>query len=389
MKPRISLLIALVASIQAWAGGEPARDSLLVARGDSCMAQYDYFHALQWYEQVSPERSLKGGGKENLALTKKLATCHFLRADYQKCASLLQEVPADSLGHDALRQLYYSHKALGEKASQKRWGKLLLSQFPMDSEVVADMAQELNLDTPELALELTEAYEAVDSTNILVKRQQADALFFMKRYPEAAQNYERLLQLGDETFAVHYSLGMSYEQLAEGTSPDPAKGREAGADSLLLDKAIGHYSRAVELNDSAKAWPLFHLGAALVKQQRNSEGIHILLMALQRMQPDDAAMFNLHWALAEGYYQNEEYFSAIFDWRNCLKYNSLSLASLYNIAQTYEMLGTNESSTEDAYVDFLMIADHVKEPTPSLQEWIRHAESLPRVLERMKTIRMR
>ena len=368
MRKLFSLLTVLAVSIPMWAGGESVKDSLLVARGDSCMAQYDYFHAMQYYEQVN---------EADCALTSKLATCHFLRANYRRCVNLLKTLPADSLDHDALRQLFYSHKALENRALQQWWGERLLNRFPMDSEVVADMGLACNLnDNPEKALALTERYEAIDATNTLVKRQRADAQFFLKRYSEAAQTYEQLLQLGDTTFSAHYSLGMCYEQLAET--------EDNHTDSLLLRTAAEHYGRAVALNDSAKAWALYHLGAVLVKLHRNSEGIHVLLMALQRMQPDDAAMFNLHSALADGYYQNEEYYSAIYDWKNCLKYNPQSLASMYNIAQTYELIEEDGVKAEQAYMEFLRWAENVKDPPVALQEWMAHAEAFGSVRQRME-----
>ena len=365
----------IAVSSTTWAGGVSTADSLLVARGDSCMAQYDYFHAMQYYEQVlrpTPSPSLKGREKGYPSLVEKLAACHFLRANYRRCTALLETLPADSLGHDALRQLFYSYKALDQKTMQRQWGERLLQRYPMDSEVVADMALAYNLsDNPEQALVLTQRYEAEDATNILVKRQKADAQFFLMQYPEATATYEQLLALGDSAFSTHYSLGMCYEQLAE-------------KDSLLLAKAVENYGRAVALNDSAKAWPLYHLGAALVKMQQNKEGIHVLLMALQRMQPDGAAMFNLHSALAEGYYQNEEYYSAIWDWKNCLKYNPQSVASLYNIAQTYELIEADGVHASEAYVKFLEVASSADTITPVLKEWMEHAEQFGNVHEVME-----
>ena len=348
-------------------GGEDGEVAEMVARGDSLMAQYDYFHAMQWYEKILREigdRSQESGDFQRVAM--KLAECRYLRADYSGCIALLEGLPEDSLTHDALRELFYGLKLAERRGEQMRWGERLLKRFPMDSEVVADLALAYNLsDDPVNALALTGRYEAVDSTNILVKRQTADAQFFMKDYPAATQTYERLAALGDTTFATHYSLGMCYEQL----------------DSMAL--ACEHYGRAVALNDSSKAWPLYHLGAALVKVKRYSEGIHVLLMALAKMQPDDSAMFNLHWALADGYYNNEEYYSAIYDWKNCLKYNPQSLASLYNIAQTYEMIEEGGKHAEDAYIEFLDLAKYVDEPTPALLEWMAHARDFKNVNERI------
>ena len=364
-KASLLLLMALACCVRLCATGgvHPAE-----LRGDSLRAQYDYFHAMLCYEEaladVGRDETLN---IKNERLKMKLAECRYLRADYSGCVALLEELPEDSLTHDALRELFYGFKLMERRGEQMRWGRRLLERFPMDSEVVADMALAYNLsDDPENALALTGRYEAVDSTNILVKRQTADAQFFMKEYPRAIHTYERLLALGDESFNTHYSLGMCYEQL----------------DSIGL--ACVHYGRAVALNDSAKAWPLYHLGAALVKDKQYKEGIHVLLMALTKMQPDDAAMFNVHWALAEGYYENEEYYSAIYDWKNCLKYNPQSLASIYNIAQTYEMIEEGGKHAEDAYIEFLNRAKYVEEPSPTLQEWMEHARSFKNVGERMK-----
>lgn len=368
-KTSLLLLMTLACCVRlcAMGGVHPAE-----LRGDSLRAQYDYFHAMQCYEEalaaVGRDETLK---INNEKLKMKLADCRYLRADYGGCVALLEELPADSLTHDALRELFYGLKLMERRGEQIRWGERLLKRFPMDSEVVADMALAYNLnDDPERALALTGRYEAVDSTNILVKRQSADAQFFMKDYSKATETYERLAALGDTTFATHYSLGMCYEQL----------------DSIGL--ACMHYGRAVALNDSAKAWPLYHLGAALVKAKQYKEGIHVLLMALAKMQPDDSAMFNLHWALAEGYYNNEEYYSAIYDWKNCLKYNPQSLASLYNIAQTYEMIEEGGKHAEDAYIEFLDLAKYADHTTPALQEWMEHAKNFKNVNSRMERRRM-
>ena len=363
-KASLLLLMALACCVRLCATGgvHPAE-----LRGDSLRAQYDYFHAMQCYEEALAAVGRNGQLTiDNSQLKMKLADCRYLRADYGGCVALLEELPADSLTHDALRELFYGYKLTERRGEQIRWGERLLKRFPMDSEVVADMALAYNLnDDPERALALTGRYEAVDSTNILVKRQTADAQFFMKDYAKATETYERLAALGDTTFNTHYSLGMCYEQV----------------DSIGLE--CMHYGRAVALNDSAKAWPLYHLGAAQVKAKQYKEGIHVLLMALAKMQPDDSAMFNLHWALADGYYNNEEYYSAIYDWKNCLKYNPQSLASLYNIAQTYEMIEEGGKHAEDAYIEFLDLAKYADNTTPALEEWMSHARSFKNVNERI------
>ena len=74
----------------------------LVALGDSCMREYDFFHAIQHYQQAQQIRT------EN-KVRLKLAECFYQRNDYHGCSDVLDKVPSDSLNHNALRQLYYSN----------------------------------------------------------------------------------------------------------------------------------------------------------------------------------------------------------------------------------------------------------------------------------------
>lgn len=77
----------------------------LVALGDSCMREYDFFHAIQHYQQAQQIRT------EN-KVRLKLAECFYQRNDYHGCSDVLDKVPSDSLNHNALRQLYYSNSAM-------------------------------------------------------------------------------------------------------------------------------------------------------------------------------------------------------------------------------------------------------------------------------------
>lgn len=360
---RFSLFLILAAGAIRCSGSVTPADSLLLV-GDSLMATHDVYHALCVYQEAF-------GSRDDAAVRMRLAKCHYLRASYRQCTSLLEPLPSDSLSHDAMRQMFYSYKTMKDTPMQMHWGRELLKRWQTDAEVVADLALAYNLnDDPERALAVTGAYEAMDSTNILVKRQTADAQFFMKEYPLATRTYERLLALGDSTFSVHYSLGMCYEQLER------------------MEESCAHYGVAVQLTDSAKAWPLFHLGAALVKAHRAGEGIPVLLKALMLLQPEDGVMYTLYNTLAEGYYAEEQWMSAVYDWQNALKYNPQSLTCQYNIAQTYEYL-QNAAKAEDAYREFLRLAYNKKSPNKELQDMITHAENYANLKEKMAEERRR
>lgn len=360
---KLVLLLVFAASVFPCAGSVTPTDSLLLV-GDSLMDSHEVYRALCIYQEAFESR-------DDAALRMRLASCHYQRAAYRQCTSLLEPLSPDSLDHDAMRQLFYSYKTMKDTPMQMHWGRELLKRWQMDSEVVADLALAYNLnDDPERAMAVTGAYEAVDSTNILVKRQTADAYFFMKEYPLATQTYERLLALGDSTFSVYYSLGMCYEQLER------------------MEEACVHYGVVVQLTDSAKAWPLFHLGAALVKAHRAVEGIPVLLKALMFLQPEDGVMYTLHNTLAEGYYAEEQWMSAIYDWQNALKYHPQSLSCWYNIAQTYEYL-QNTAKAEEAYKEFLRLVYNKENPNKELQSMMAHAEGFANLKEKMVEERKR
>lgn len=60
------------------------------------------------------------------------------------------------------------------------------------------------------AIEITEKYRQIDSTNIDVNRQNALAYCLKKDYTTAIQRYENLVNQGDSSFHTCYYLGISY-----------------------------------------------------------------------------------------------------------------------------------------------------------------------------------
>ena len=60
------------------------------------------------------------------------------------------------------------------------------------------------------AIEATEKYRQIDTTNIAVNRQNALAYCLNKDYPTAIQRYEYLVSQGDSSFHTCYYLGISY-----------------------------------------------------------------------------------------------------------------------------------------------------------------------------------
>jgi hypothetical protein len=94
------LILVFAASVFPCAGSVTPADSLLMV-GDSLMDSHEVYRALCVYQEAFESR-------DDAAVRMRLASCHYLRAAYRQCVSMLETLSPDSLDHDAMRQLFYS-----------------------------------------------------------------------------------------------------------------------------------------------------------------------------------------------------------------------------------------------------------------------------------------
>lgn len=324
----------------------------LVAAGDSLLSSYRIFEALGCYEEAWQQYA-------DISAARGLAECHYRRGDYRRCVALLERVATvseDSLTHTSLRQLVYSYKYFKNTAAELRWGELLLRKYPFDAEMTAEIARVYNMDEvnlPQRANALTKAYCERDSTNLSVLLQLADSYYFQNDYVRALPAYERLLALGDSTYNIYYSIGMCHVRLEQ------------------LPEARTYLQRAAEINGHKSTGCLYRLGEVCLALDSLDESIRYLELAVQAMEPDQHVMFLAKRALGEAFYQKGEWWNAIFAWREALKRNQNSLATCFNLAQVYGIVGETELE-KTFYRVFLSMAAHEKE-TEELRKWVEQA----------------
>lgn len=397
----ISIVFLFLLSVTA-AKGE-AIDSLqiLVQQGDSCMQQYNTFEALKYYQQaydLAKKRSqqqavehldlpleqldslpeerqdeiierLKRDAEQSAVVScpvqMKLADCYYKRANYRQASDLLKLIPEDSLSHEAFRELANSYKRLGDTDSYVYWTSQLVKHYPMDGEMVAGLILGYaQLNQPEKGLTLGLNYSLKDRTNILVNRAVADAFFLKRDFTAAGIWYDQLLQQGDSTFNTLYSAGMSHSQAGN------------------LEKAYNCLSQALILSQLQHAGCAYRLGVVCVDTKRYEEGLRALDLAIELTKPDTTMMKAITLSQGEGYYLTEHYPEALEAWKRHLSYNPGSIATYYNIANTYTYLVKDDEQAKKYYQQFLDLAQHEAEPNEQLKEMIRKSE------EMMKTYRL-
>ena len=374
----IVIILTLALLTVSPAKGE-ALDSLTVCvqKGDSCMQQYNTFEALQYYQQAydlaQSQDITRFSMDEDFSLSKpyvpkdkvprhvrlKLAHCHYQRANYRQTTELLKNMPEDSLTHDAFRELALGYQKQGDTDSYIYWASQLLGRFPMDAEIVAGLILAFaKNDQPQNGIICGLKYTLKDSTNILVNRALADAWFMNRDFTAAAKLYDKLLQQGDSVFNTLYSAGMSYTQI----------------DSL--ERAYKCLLPAFALSQMQHAGCAYRLGVVCVDTKRYEEGLRYLDLATQLMLPDTTIMKAITLSRGEGYYLTEHYAEAIAAWKDHLTYNPKSIATYFNIGNTYALLLEDKKQARPYLQQFLDLARKEEKPTAALQEMVKKAEAM-------------
>ncbi|GAB6983400.1 tetratricopeptide repeat protein [Prevotella dentasini] len=269
----------------------------LVAQGDSCVRDYDYFNALKYYRQAQTLL-------DDNAIKQKIGYCYYNRGNYSGCASILLRVPEDSLNHESLRQLFYSFGAQDQVRRQVRWGDVLLRRFPMDGKIVSE---QMNLymtdlfDAAQLAIDYGERYCAVDSDNIHVNRALGEAYFTCRRYDEAISVYRRLLAAKDSAYNNLYYLAGCFEYL------------------YYLDSAAVYFRKAIRRN-ARLAVAYYRLGVVENHLKHPEASIGYLKKAAFLYEPNKTIMYVIYKNMGEAELARSYYGRAYACWEKALGY---------------------------------------------------------------------
>ena len=328
--------------------------------GDSCMQAFNLFQALNCYSQALKQEDTQG-------LRMKIAECHYRRGNYRACIGTLQPLAAPQLSHNALRQLFYSYKALGITEKFKQTGRTILNYYPMDAEVLADLCHEYNLEmNPFDTFHAVDEYLAKDSTNLAVNRVIAEAEFLLKEFQGAKYSYEKLLAAGDSSYITYFSAGVCAEQLSRYDSV-PFE------DKVVLQvEAVDYLKRAVAVSDSAQAAPFYHLGNLYNEMKNYQESEKCFKKAIQLLTPDPVAL-NICWGgLAESLYSTAQFERAARAFETSLSFHQNSITSLYYLSICYEGYG-DYAKAKAQFENFLNKASSIGNPSEYLKQMITDA----------------
>jgi tetratricopeptide (TPR) repeat protein len=269
----------------------------LIASGDSCVSHYDYFHALQYYRQAQKKF-------DDFQIQMKIADCYYCRSDFQSCTDLLKKIDEDSLSHDAFREIFYSYGSMKQSGSQVYWGNQLLSRYPMDSKILADLMHVYSTDEvlqPQNAIEVGLKYCKTDSENIDVNCALAEAYFANRNFNSSLDEYQRLLLERDTTYSGLYHLGLCCQYLDQ---MDSAR--------VYLQTAVSRYP----------TYPVAYYLLGVVENRLGDfpESCISLEKAAKLYMPDPTLMHIIYKCLGQSYAGQQKNSLAIDSWTTALKY---------------------------------------------------------------------
>ncbi len=186
----------------------------------------------------------------------------------------------------------------------------------------------------EYAIEATEIYRRIDSTNIVVNRQNAVAYCLAKDYSTAIDRYKYLVSQGDNSILTYYYMGICYY----------ASERYYDAYDML---SIAHEQQPDDPN------LLYYLGRACAKTSWKQEGVEYLQLAIELTQPSDSTMARLYTGLTDCCRLAGKHREQIDAIKEHYKYEPTKHRLIYDMATVYAYQLNDKKNTERCLELFL------------------------------------
>lgn len=316
---------------------------------DSLFSAFNYSAAASLYTRLQC-------GYDSVAVFRRLAQCYHKQGDYQSEGRTLLRIPADSLTHNDMRQLYYAHSYTQDSMAMEIWGRRILQQYPYDADIItsvaADLMQKNKIDS---ARQLTMRYLETDTTNFNVWHQYAYSCYLLGDYTEAQRSYLKLYRQGWKGGEVSLILGICYSEMNDDNN------------------AYNHLVRANQMKNGRDVHVLKLLAKNCMKIGMPKESAEYMEQAIGLSIPDSLTLSGMYNSLAEAYFYLHDYEHAISSFQKASKCQPTNAITYYNIAQMYSGLKDSVGMT-NYYTLFLKHSSTLKD-TESNREMIEKAKA--------------
>ena len=378
---RKALLLVLLMMVCAPLGAQ-------TTHRDSLIAQSRYLRSvLRTDEAIGLLSTLVTPGRMDVEVLSELADCHFQSGNYEDAAGLYNMLSLQNPGNLLFKlrkmQIFYRVKAWPQAVEAGKEA-LALDTIPAVLGYVGDGFKQLNQADSALwyyrrslalkpqnattvskvfeillgreaydqAIALTDSYLQEDPDNPVVAPLKGLAHYRKGEYEAAVPVFERQLELGNDTYPIHYYLGQSYWHTPRAYRADKQLCAAWQIDSSDVNLAYNIAALRTDLMlpfEKVKPW---------------------VDRAWEMSQPDNNMLFLLHRMYAHGFsHRREDMEQAIYHYREAYRLNPKYKTAFARMGYLYELLKENKKAI-DCYERYLKEVGPKNDSAPSIRERI-------------------
>ena len=230
---------------------------------------------------------------------------------------------------EILSMIADAYKTLGKADSAMVYYNYVLDRKPMHVPTLSKKADIL-LSAKQYfqVIDMSREYLNEDPDNMTMLPIYGLALYLQGSYPLSIEQFEHQRDLGDDSYAVHYYLGLNHYMMDN------------------WPRAVEELEKAYQI-DSSDVTLVYQLAHAkshmpimtgMESHRLNPESERLYSKALEMLQPSPAMMHNIYGSMAMARHTIAQYAEAIKYYERSYKYNPKNISALSSIGYCYERL---------------------------------------------------
>ncbi len=248
---------------------------------------------------------------------------------YEESIAACKAIIVQDSSPEILSMIADAYKTLGKADSAMVYYNYVLDRKPMHVPTLSKKADIL-LSAKQYfqVIDMSREYLNEDPDNMTVLPIYGLALCLQGSYPLSIEQFEHQRDLGDDSYAVHYYLGLNHYMMDN------------------WPRAVEELEKAYQI-DSSDVTLVYQLAHAkshmpimtgMESHRLNPESERLYSKALEMLQPSPAMMHNIYGSMAMARHTIAQYAEAIKYYELSYKYNPKNISALSSIGYCYERL---------------------------------------------------
>ena len=248
---------------------------------------------------------------------------------YKESISICEDIAAQDSIPEILTLIADAYNNLGKADSALVYYNHVLSKRPNHVPTMNKKADILlSAKQYQPVIDMSSEYLKEDPDNMVMLPIYGLALYLKGSYPLSIEQFEHQRELGDDSYAVHYYLGLNHYMMDN------------------WPRAVEELEKAYQI-DSSDVTLVYQLAHAkshmpimtgMESHRLNPESERLYSKALEMLQPSPAMMHNIYGSMAMARHTIAQYAEAIKYYERSYKYNPKNISALSSIGYCYERL---------------------------------------------------